>query len=315
MASFRLLQITDLHISVPPDDIDLGGRMIWMSMQKVYPSRARRPVLEAVAAFSADMRDSVDLLLLSGDLADDGESRNLETALDFMEGVPAAVGSPFAANGLPTLGYSTSLDQRSLFVLPGNHDRFVGIFRAPGGTQFDAVFASHWRRGICGVQSVCIHKSGETLALVGADFCFRSMRSPPRNVWGQGLAEQSTIDALIFETNAIRKIYQGAYIIWTLHFPPILDVERELRLWNAQAVINAAQACNVTHIIAGHLHRTQEVTYSNVEVSCTGSAASELRVTYGNWLQLFQVDVNGGLGTLQSRKYRYEHSEASFVEV
>jgi hypothetical protein len=46
----------------------------------------------------------------------------------------------------------------------------------------------------------------------------------------------------------------------------------------------------------------QLVTYSSVQVSCIGSAASELRVTYGNWVKLLEFDVNTGQIAVQSKK-------------
>ena len=314
MARFRLLQISDLHITVPPEDLDLGGQTVWLSTQGWYPSRARRLVLEGVAELVAKLRYSFDALVLSGDLADDGDRRNLETALEFLELPSRQNGDSYTVDGVPTLGYSLRFDQRSVFIVPGNHDRFDQIARIPGGTEFDSVFKSYWEKGVCGVQSMTIRKSGEVLALIGADFCLRSMRKAPIGVWGRGLAEKTTIDALVAETNATREREGQVGIIWILHLPPLLNVERKLKLWNAQAVIDAASACNVNHILAGHLHRMEAVTYNKVEVICVASAASELLIVYGNWIRLLEIDVNSSQVRLRSRNYEYDYNEAAFEE-
>ena len=183
-----------------------------------------------------------------------------------------------------------------------------------GGTELDTVFKSYWEKGIGGVQSMTIRKSGEVLALIGADFCLRSMRKAPIGVWGQELAEKTTIDALVAETNATREREGQVGIIWILHFPPLLNVERKLKLWNAQAVIDAASACNVNHSLAGHLHRMEAVTYNKVEVICVASAASELLIVYGNWIRLLEIDVDSEPHRLRSRNYEYDYNEAAFEE-
>jgi 3',5'-cyclic AMP phosphodiesterase CpdA len=140
MAKFRLLHITDLHISVPPDEDEMGSRLLWMGMQTISPSRARRPVLQAVADLVFRMRDSIDTIVISGDLADDGELRNLETALDFLDEPPQG-DTYLTIDEFPTLRGRRG-DEMELFVMPGNHDRFTGLGRAPGGTEFDKIFKS-----------------------------------------------------------------------------------------------------------------------------------------------------------------------------
>jgi 3',5'-cyclic AMP phosphodiesterase CpdA len=80
MATFRLLHITDLHIAIPLEDNSYGKRTVWRSRENVYPSRANPYALEAIAEFLSAHSDEIDLVLMSGDVADDGIQRNLGAA-------------------------------------------------------------------------------------------------------------------------------------------------------------------------------------------------------------------------------------------
>jgi predicted phosphodiesterase len=90
--------------------------------------------------------------------------------------------------------------------------------------------------------------------------------------------------------------------------------ENVLRLRSAKQVLEAAKANGVTHIIAGHLHSNQVVSYEGVEIICTGSAASDLRAMYGNWIQLLKIDVHIDRLALAKKMLRYEAREGAFVE-
>jgi hypothetical protein len=131
-----------------------------------------------------------------------------------------------------------------------------------------------------GVQSLTIVKLDSALALVSADFCLQKLRNAPANVCGQGLANAHTVDALIAETSAVKARHSDVGIIWIVHFPPLLDVERGLRLRFAQRVLDAAKVSKVRTIIAGHLHRNQLNYYGDIEMICTGSVASHFREMY-----------------------------------
>ena len=111
MARFKILQITDLHISVPPDG-DIGELALWMSMQAIYPSRARQPVLNAVADFVVSRQSDIDAVLISGDLADDGLMYNLYAARDFLEEPAFAAGAMFNLANLMVIGFLVARQAR-----------------------------------------------------------------------------------------------------------------------------------------------------------------------------------------------------------
>jgi 3',5'-cyclic AMP phosphodiesterase CpdA len=313
MATFRFLHITDLHISIPPENDELGSTTLWMSMQHVFPSRAREPLLRAVAALAFHLRKTIDTIVLSGDLADDGEIRNLEAARSFVD-EPAIDGTYETADEFPTL-YNPEGNEASTFLLPGNHDRFKGVGRLPGGDTFDEVFyPRHWRKGIGGVQSLKLEKSDEALFLIAADFCLKGSAEAPFRLWGQGSAEGGTLGELVAKTAKIKNEKSGAAIIWVLHFPPLLDVEQQLLLRSSRKVIEAARSQNVRYIIAGHLHRDQTNNYHGVDVICTGSASSDMHEAYGNTIQLFEVEVTGSHMSLSRQLYRYRAVDGAFSQ-
>jgi 3',5'-cyclic AMP phosphodiesterase CpdA len=107
MAKFRLLQITDLHITVPPEEDALGSRALWISYQWVFPSRARLQPLQAVADLVDRLRNIIDTIVISGDIADDGETRNLSSALDFLTARPV-LGTYMTSDEWPTLHHASN---------------------------------------------------------------------------------------------------------------------------------------------------------------------------------------------------------------
>lgn len=310
MARFRIIHVTDLHISVVPDD-EFGDSLLWMLMQGFHPSRARRTILEAAAAFIVENQAYVDALVISGDLADDGDMLNLETAREFLEGVPIIPGEVFTVGEVPTLtGFNPA---RARFILPGNHDRFIGTRRLPGGTAFDTVFSKYWHKGVGGVQSLLMRKSGGSLGLVAADFCLQSTRAPVSFAWGEGAVTPNTLASLREETLRLRAANKDIVLVWIFHFPPVLDGDRRLKLHSGGKVLTLAKELGVTHVFAGHVHKTETVQYQNTEIVCTGSAASEYREHFGNWIRIVDFDVQPSNFSVSHETYVYNPEENAFV--
>jgi DNA repair exonuclease SbcCD nuclease subunit len=259
------------------------------------------------------LRGIIDTIVVSGDLSDDGEKRNLECALDFLEAPPSFPSTNMTADQWPTLHHAQN-NLSTFFVTPGNHDRFRGSIRLPGGTEFDDVFKKYWRKGLGGVQSLTLTKSGSKLALVTADFCLQETFRNAFRLWGRGMAYDKTIDDLRAETLVCQA--ENAAVVWIIHFPPLPDAERGLRLINPTLVLEAAQEHKIPYIIAGHLHRNQTNTHGQTEIICTGSAASDFRAWYGNYVRLFEFDVSGEGGlTLNQKVFRYVPEQAEFFPV
>jgi DNA repair exonuclease SbcCD nuclease subunit len=313
MANFRLLHITDLHIAVPPSDNDYGQRTFWESREYIYPSRANGYVLEAVAEFLSRQRNETDLVLISGDVADDGVQRNLDKAFRFIAN--PATRDWFVEPFEPTLDAGRE-GGPPFFITPGNHDRFQIPGRRPGGTGFDKTFGSYWQGGLGGVQSALLEKSDSKLALIAADFCLQGLSAI--GYLGQGYAYQKVITALVDETIKIKASNPGVGVVWISHFPPLLDVDISLKLLKPERLLNAATENGVRYVVAGHLHRNQINTYSDVEIVCTGTAASnscKIGDLHGFWIQRLDVDVEStGVVSMDLTKFRYRPVECAFVE-
>jgi 3',5'-cyclic AMP phosphodiesterase CpdA len=314
VANFRLLHITDLHIAIPPEDNNYGRRTVWLGRERVYPSCANQYTLAAIAEFLSEHRNEADLILMSGDVADDGLQRNLDAAYRYIA-TPATDGW-FVRPFTPTLD-SERASGPPFFIIPGNHDRFRGgwRFRFPGGTAFDGTFGAYWHKGLGGVQSFLRNKDDTTLAVIAADFCLQHVYGAT-DYLGQGCAYEDVVTALVEETDIIRIANPNVGIVWISHFPPLLDIDHSLKLLETERLLNAARDNGIRYVIAGHLHRNQFNTYADINVICTGTAsctgAGEL---HGYWIQQFDVGVEpAGDVSVTLTKYRYKHVEGAFIE-
>jgi hypothetical protein len=159
-----------------------------------------------------------------------------------------------------------------------------------------------------------LQKENSTLALISADFCLQNARSAQVYV-GQVNAYRRVVTTLIEETAAIRRAIPNIGVIWITHFPPLLDGDRTLRLLGARRLLDAARQNGVRHVVAGHLHRNQVNTYSDVEVICTGTASSNsIGELYGFWIQTLDIDVDSlGDVSIVLTKFRYKNSELAFI--
>src|SRR5437588_10496771 len=128
MDRFRVLHLSDLHILRERSLIGAAFcRFEWY-------------LLEDVARLVYDLRDRLDLVLVTGDLADTGDPpESLDAAAAFCTDSPAGPVPYLTRWGEPTLrGASVPV-----YLLPGNHDRF-GWMRDAGGRYFDQAFARMW---------------------------------------------------------------------------------------------------------------------------------------------------------------------------
>lgn len=311
LAHFQLLHITDLHIAIPPEDNHLFQRTLWQSREYVYPSCANRYALQALAEFVSHQRDDVDLILLTGDLADNGLKRNLEAAFRFV--TTPATDDWFIRPFEPTID-AKRVDGPPILIMPGNHDRFDGPARLPGGILFDSIFSDYWHSGLGGVQSVLLPHDNPRLALISSDFCLQNVRSAAVYL-GQGRAYLKIVNDLVEKTEMVRAANPDIGIIWVTHFPPLLNLDYELKLLRPERLLTAARANGVRQIIAGHLHRNQINHYADVEVICTGSASSvsagEIR---GNWIFRFDVEVEAdGIVSIEKTGFQYRPEDGIFA--
>ena len=328
MATFRFLHISDLHISVIPrkvgvSDILLVGLKGLPQMSRV--SSQDPDLLEAVAALAYHRRNEIDAIIITGDLATTGGRDDLEEAFDFVDG-PVGGGAPWLSVGnKPTLQGA----RRPVVLIPGNHDRFNGLWCKPGGNEFDIVFKKYWSAGQS-AQILCFlpAKSPE-LVIIGADFTLRHKNHAQGRggMWGQGKVyskgpgplDPGPLEKLDTLTNTIRSGNTNIGIIWLAHFPPDFpEGERLLRLIDEEELIKAALLRDVSVILTGHTHNpkrfaTPYVTHKKLEVLCAGTA-TQLTAPVGHVAHLLKVEVKAkGQLKVERQNLWWNDNHLSFI--
>lgn len=313
MAQFRLLHLSDLHFcarSSGPDAIEILKhearqlrihRALFQIRRNGLFSGHNRDRARAVAEFALDHRGELDGIVITGDLATTGLPADLAAARAFVDS-PAARDA-VDANGNATLAAS----ELRIMLLPGNHDRYATGGGHAGGTGFETHFSGHWATSN-GVQHALFRFGGKALGIVAADFALQSdgQARPPAIIGrlGQGKAHGSVIEESKDRTRRLRRMTDG--IVWAVHFPPDPPGETTwLRLLDAGALVEAARASGVGHILADHIHK--DCTYppppADVVIRCAHSACSS-SVDGGNGFQILEIDV-GTLGvTITEQAYR-----------
>jgi DNA repair exonuclease SbcCD nuclease subunit len=315
ISRLRILHLSDLHIA--------DWYKPWRTLLKV--PTADRTVLSHIAKTAYYNKDDVDVIMISGDIADFGYREDLLRAREFLD--PMAAFDPIQPwkdrAGHPTL----KAVGKPLVLVPGNHDRFDNAAFRPGGALFDQHF-SEWTTGL---SSVRVHLLPDyatpCMGIVCVDFTLREGKDAKGTfgILGQGKVYPDTLSHLKQETGALRNRYGSIVVIWLLHFAPMFEDKppavvahpRALRLLGGIQVINAAKALNVEYIMCGHLHFGYENRHSSregtVTVFCAGSAAC---VGKGNetsmWYYDFEIEA-GRVAALEAKKLSYFRDRPGFV--
>src|SRR5882724_293620 len=144
METFRLAQVSDLHIATRPYTLSLPD---WWG-QRDPGSHAHRSIfspsshdpdlLDAVIRNLYNRRDNLDAIILSGDLATTGLQPDIHAAAMHIDSQP--LDTYRDARDRPTF---QSIG-RELILLPGNHDRYRNRAFFPAGREFDVRFQHYW---------------------------------------------------------------------------------------------------------------------------------------------------------------------------
>jgi 3',5'-cyclic AMP phosphodiesterase CpdA len=312
--TFRLLHLSDFHIAATPRV--LGGPDVVHAFQfplgsiQPFSSSSYCPDLaRAVARYAFKKANRFDALLVTGDLATTGKQGDLLPAHEYVSAPgqsaplawnPTGWAPWLAATGLPTLT-SPGLP---ILLLPGNHDRFEGLFRHAGGTRFNTIFGRSWRPG--NVQTIGILTLGkESLAIIAADFCLAcdadadTATDGPWAHLGQGKAYSAITNELIQETQRRRQRHSPLAVVWAVHFPPeFMGLDGTLRLLDEQNLIAAAKTAGVHHLFCGHTHEPREYPLASaptVMVHCAGSAIQYcVPLPHKNAIHPTNIEVDNG---------------------
>lgn len=314
MEKFRLIHISDLHLSVREGWFNAlsrkGNRLGWAlrNLYKgkniFYPSSFDSSLIQAVTSHLQKISDEIDALIISGDLATTGRDDDLNVAINSLNGqFPSSWGAFPRQAGILSMDFPT-------IIIPGNHDRYKVTTGLPGNYRFESIFGKYWDagQGISSsefggnyVRSTVLRKGQETLIICCADFTLYGESDADVSAFsylGQGVVHSDRLGELQSETQALigNSDYSDAAVIWVVHFPPYfkgLDPKLVLRL--DERLINAAKAEGVTCILAGHTHNQRCYSVDGVRIYCAGTVCSvDLEYPGRNAFLDLEFEINEG---------------------
>lgn len=339
MDIFRIVHITDLHISNYPNEENLlvnenestGARAEWFLRQVFARKSPFRPSsfdTDAAIKLRQQILDSADLfdaVVVTGDLSTTGLNGDLNLARNFiMDGkVPITWNSELQQ-------YDAIAEQFPVILMPGNHDRYKIAF-TPGGKEFESVFGNDWQAGQnfvvqhAGekVRGVCLEKNGKSLYILCADFTLQSVvdasvKGVPSNSLsyiGQGCVTQKVLDNLVGETNKIKALSADNVVIWATHFPPQYpEIDERLELTDGKKLSEAAKSSGVFLLISGHTHEDRCYEANSIPVICTGTACA-----YGKnenlSFSVIEISINKTQPDWQVRQFGWNKKQCYFSEI
>lgn len=319
MEGYRFLHISDLHLSAPSE--------ILIDQKSNSPAKKGRDTwqkycLQETGRYIDIHSDSLDSVIITGDISDDGCSVNLEYAKNYLHKHGPFIGSS------PTDKLVAS-STTPVCMSPGNHDRFScpkAPFRAlyePGSRNFENTFGKHWRINNTHSHSsayseyvnsfITSPNSKNPVVVTQADFSLLKKTDAPLGLhWGMGKAYSYRLAALVNETKRIRAENHNTVVIWIIHFPVITkNVSSLLLLIEREKVRQAAINCKIDLILSGHTHasdiqrlnKSKHFPINIIAGSATASSADESYISKG----MFDEDDDLELGPQSFLDISFEH--------
>lgn len=309
MKVFRVAHITDLHFGTRVDwlnptdgsesarDVASRAYRFIVDSERVrsaanifHPSGYNAHVAQNLAHSLEKRSTNLNAVLVTGDLATTGEQADLDIAANFLKG-----SSPLwwqAGDGsIPKLVGG----RVPVISLPGNHDRYEGLLKSPGGETFEAVAGDFWDFDQQCMDSIASAKEtgrvrfsllnqGEfRLAIVCGDLSLTAKGEAYGlgGHLGQGRCNPQVVAEMASTTE---KLFAEAaedgvrcHAVWAVHFPPKSPLQKEsLALVDDDLLIDAALDAGVSIVVSGHTHETRayKAISSNTErgifVICSG---------------------------------------------
>lgn len=326
METFRIIHISDLHLCVRPNRRnflkvweDVRGDPQQLPMLTLrhlprgqhigfLPSSYSDEISELAAKFIYDLDEKFDALVVSGDIATIGNKQSIEASY-------AYVSTPYHRGYLgralqPTLGGR----EDSIFLLPGNHDRYQNYFGEPGGKQFDVTFSKYWRASN-GVTSRVLSKNGEQLFLVSGDFCLRSNEDASVvHRLGRGKAYEDVVDEMEAESANLQREFGSGVLVWVVHFPPAHWHDETLILIDRLLLEGAVMRARVKVLFAGHLHENRILrTDYGTPILCAGSLCS-CEQDGNNWIHQVDLELQGNaLKAVRKTDFSWSDDDQQFA--
>ena len=321
MASFRILHLSDFHFCLEANRRNLQDlfrrpkiktfNQVKKNKSYFVPSSYDPLLAEAVARFVWERRETIDLIIVSGDCATTGLKEDLEVAARFIKSQPSREYRTARNEGTINFGIP-------VLVLPGNHDRYVDNSMNPGSQNFERHLSPPWRvkEGLgIGVDWVEIVDDNEQLIFAAGDFCLRKIEDAEgvKGYLGQGKAYADTIACLSSLTALKREERPNAALVWVVHFP--IESSYMVKLIDGDKLSAAAEKLGIPVILAGHLHERRRRVYSTVHEWLAGSACS-VDNEHGNWLHMFKFVTDGPeLKMVEVEDFKWSYDADDFSSV
>ena len=218
-------------------------------------------------------------------------------------------------NALPTISNCSI----PIFLLPGNHHRFVDHDGKAGGLEFDKVFSELWGDPNPVVKQKVLYdpSTKAVLGFIALDCCLRCDEDadPPVGInrYGQGIVH--SLDVLTSKTKELRAKYPSAGIVWVLHFPPVSAAyidNTASKLKEAEGLMKEAKRLNIKLILSGHIHKNRWFREEEIDVCCAGSACAFM---CGDdlWVHKLLVRVQNSTAMLAKRQdYQWSKNKKDF---
>lgn len=328
MVRFRLIMLSDLHFGVRPN---VKNALMALRDRKSSSSAdvdcyEAKPELKklifhldshddmaafAAAKFCYDNRDAADAVMLTGDLACTGRTRDLRVARDFLFGTPK--------NFFFDLNHPYSLGRSDLIpvVLAGNHDRYCDVFGTPGCMNFDSEFADVVPDERVYVKS--LRKGDKRISVVCADFTLRSTADVEEFPWpiatvngrfGQGRVYADVLEELRKKTYEARQ-KSSSLIFWAIHFAPF-ECGSELKLVDYPKLRETALSEKVQLIVCGHTHQKSTHNFDGLHILCNGTTSC-VRQDRRYFLHILDVNFSERSVSIKRENYKFDSVDRVFV--
>jgi predicted phosphodiesterase len=281
---FRYIHLSDVHLCLEPGRhnavtllqrqprgrIDTG----WAQTRNIGFFSLAKPasyvpeIVSGVAQFCFQRAAVSDGILVTGDVATTGMMSDINVAYSFV--ADRASGGYVTSARSPTLNTSNT----PIYVLPGNHDKFVDVSGTPNCQHFELKFGAYMRNFSSGVGHWIRRKQDCLLGFIYADFCLLSRTDAidkAIGAYGQGRVYQHILDELRKRTLLLRNRYGEIRLVWVIHFAPF-DCGYGLQLIDFATIIQAALALGVVATLCGHTHKASKLVIDKHVVYCSGSA-------------------------------------------
>lgn len=343
MERFSLLQLSDFHFFEKEGAIGaieflrlIQAQGNTPAVQSVIQSQFHRrswlcghnaDAAEAVVDFVFNNREDLDALVVTGDLATHGSTRNLEIAAAFL-GVapPSALAKSVVNSTLEGLNLPIGL-------IPGNHDRFGShvtledlknmIFTLPPGCrEFDVVFNGFWKTASGAVREILkltkndTFNTPNTLLVLGADFCLAQHdgandcgKLPFCAHFARGRVCHIAVGELLTQTGEFKHYNPCSAVVWAVHFEPKMGFDPHCLLDEdilAKALKHAAPTQRPDLILTGHTHSTcRTLELEGVPVLTCGTACqAALGQPPNEWCNVFLERYSSAVESKSRKDYQ-----------